>query len=151
MSSNSNRYWNSRGYERAPLAEDATLLAKIRNGDYNLSFYQVLANRTKKEFEKLEAELRSTFNGSDRDWEDLIAVYRRENFVKVQRLLTKAQADEEAKLNSLRTDLNRTFGYDFWDELTEVCPGGPMELYKLYKEKANSLLWTTKSSHSTNL
>jgi hypothetical protein len=149
MSSNSNRYWNNRGYERAPLSEEATLLAKIRNGDFNLSFYQILANRERAEFEKLEAEMRQTFNGSEQDWAEAIGPYRRQSFVKVQRLLERAQIDEETKLNGLRQSLFATFGYDYWEELTQVCSGGPMELYKLYKEKANSVLWETRGILST--
>jgi hypothetical protein len=150
MSSNSNKYWNNRGYERAPLSDEATLLAKIRNGDYNLSFYQILANRERKEFEKSEASMRTNFTGSEQDWDDLIGPYRRESFVKIQRLLEKAQADEETKLNRLRTDLLNTFGYDYWQELTAVCDGGPMELYKLYKQKANTELWQTRNIPLTN-
>lgn len=150
MSSNSNKYWNSRGYERSPLGDDATLLAKIRNGDFNLSFYQILANREQKEFEKLEAEMRKTFNGSDQDWADIIGPHRRQSFVKRQRLLEKAYVDEATKLNALRQSLLNTFGHDYWDELTEQCSGGPMELYKLYKEKSNAELWKTRNIHSTN-
>lgn len=150
MSSNSNKYWNSRGYERAPLSDEATLLAKIRNGDYNLSFYQILANRERKDFEKTEAGLKAIFDGSEQDWLDLIGPLRRQNFVKVQRLLEKAHSDEEAKLNKLRTDLLNTFGHDYWEELTSICNGGPMELYKMYKQKANTELWQTRNIHSTN-
>jgi hypothetical protein len=150
MSSNSNKYWNSRGYEKAPLSEEATLLAKIRNGDYNLSFYQILANRERKEFAKTEADMRATFNGSDQDWADLIGPYRRQSFVKTQRFLEKAHIDEETKLNKLRTDLLNTFGHDYWEELTAECSGGPMELYKLYKEKSNAALWNTRNILSTN-
>lgn len=150
MSSNSNKYWNNRGYEKAPLSDEATVLAKIRNGDYNLSFYQILANRERKEFAKTEAAMRATFNGSEQDWAELIGPYRRQSFVKVQRLLEKAHVDEETKLNRLRTDLLNTFGHDDWEELTQECSGGPMELYKLYKEKANSNLWKTRTILSTN-
>lgn len=147
MSTNSNKYWNSRGYEKAPLSSEAPLLAKIRNGDYNLSYYQVMATREKLSFAKTEAELKQHFNGSAQDWEEAIAPYRREHFVKIQALYAKAQADELKKLNDFRTELCQTFGHDYWEELTPLCDGGPMELYKMYKQKANTQLYARAQVH----
>jgi hypothetical protein len=137
MSSNSIKYWNNRGYAKSPLSEEAPLLAKIKNGDYNLSYFEVMANLEKQSFKKIEADLKQYFNGSAQDWEDTIAPYRREHFQKMQSLYSRAHQDELKKLADLRDRLKSEFGLDLWEELTPICEGGPIELYNMYKQKAN--------------
>jgi hypothetical protein len=138
MSSGSKSYWNSRGYKRAPLSKDARLIDKIKNGDFDLSYFQTQILQAAAKFENFEKGFLSDFKGSAKDLEEAIGYYRRQNFKKIQRLTEKLVADEEAKLNELRTLLAEEFGQDWWDELSEKCTGGPADLYEMYRKKSQN-------------
>jgi hypothetical protein len=136
MSSGSKAYWHSRGYKKAPLSKEARLEDRIKNGDFDVSYYQTLINQEKAKIKNVEAEVAAAVRGSERDKEEAVAYYRRKSFRKIQELTEKMFDDETRRLAELRTLLQEEFGHDWWDELIEQCEGGANSLYKLYKNKA---------------
>lgn len=128
-------YWNSRGYKKAPLSRDAKLYDRIKHGDFDVSYYQKLIEEEKANFAKEEAQLRKTL-GHINERDETVSHYRRKHFRKIIQLKEKLMIDEEQKLNELRSALRQEFGHDWWDELSEHCDGGPMQLYEMYKQKS---------------
>lgn len=132
----SNReYWNNRGYAKKPLPSGAKLAARIKNGEFEVSYYKKLIERENAKFDKLKASIRKVFKGNDREWLEVISPYSKKHHRIVQDLERRMLHDEKVRLNELRQALKHEFGQDWWDELIAECDGA-MELYELYLKKS---------------
>jgi hypothetical protein len=138
--------WFTKGRKNRPLPNNAPLLLKIRNGDFNYSYMFSEAEDTRKEATRVYEEAYKNYIGNDEHNRKMAAEdSSRMKRVKALKLMEEAHKNEMVILTSLRRNLESEFGVDLWEKAMEKQRGkGTIEdLYFWYKKQVKE--YTTKS------
>lgn len=138
MSYNKFKWW-SRGRKVKPLPENAPLLLKILNGDYNYSYLFDDAKHHRKEADTAYQKAYQNYVGNTEAGRIEAAMnVGRMKRVKAVKAEIEAGMDEIRILDKLKRELEKEFGGDYWLDImfgTEF-DGNILDLYLKYKEKA---------------
>ena len=142
-----NRYrWFTKGRPNKPLREDAPLLLKIRNGDFDYSYMFGEARDTRQSAKLVSETAYKNYRGTDDKNRNEVAMEAgRMKRIKAIKLELEAFANENKILWKLQGDLKKEFGKDLWDKAMETKIGFKTieDLYWWYKKKVKEV--TTKS------
>ena len=142
-----NRYrWFTKGRPNKPLREDAPLLLKIRNGDFDYSYMFGEARDTRQSAKLVSETAYKNYRGTDDKNRNEVAMEAgRMKRIKAIKLELEAFANENKILWKLQGDLKKEFGKDLWDKAMETKRGFKTieDLYWWYKKKVKET--TTKS------
>jgi hypothetical protein len=131
--------WWSRGRRVKPLPENAPLLLKIINGDYNYSYMFDDAKHHRKEAEIAYQKAYQNYIGNTENGRVEAAMdVGRMKRVKAVKAEIEAGLDEIRILDKFKRDLEKEFGKNYWDEImfgTEFG-GNVLDLYYRCKELA---------------
>lgn len=142
-----NKYrWWTQGRPQKPLKEDAPLLLKIRNGDFDYSYMFNEAIGVRDEAQSVYDLTYKNYKGtleSNRIYEAMEA--GRMKRIKAIKLELEAFSNETKILWKLQGDLKKEFGKDLWDTAMNLKGGFRTleDLYYWYKKKVKEV--TTKS------
>lgn len=140
MAYNKFRWW-SRGRKVKPLPENAPILLKILNGDYEYSYMFGDAKHHRKEAEDAYQKAYKNYIGNTElgRLEAAMNVGRMKR-VKAVKCEIEAGLDELRILDKLRRDLEKEFNNDYWDDVMfgTAFDGSTLELYYRYKELSNT-------------
>lgn len=148
-----NKYrWYTKGRPNKPLNEDAPLLLKIRNGDFEYSYMFKEAEDTKAEAQRAYDLTYKNYKGTDeknRIYEAFEA--GRMKRIKAVKLMLEAGSQEQKLLWKLQGELKKEFGKDLWEKSFERKRGkGTTEdLYWWYKKQVKEVM--TKSEMAIKL
>ena len=151
MGYNKYRWW-TKGRPNKPLKEDAPLLLKIRNGDFNYSYMFSEAKIVKESAKKAGEDAYKNYGGTDEQNRIQASLEAgRMKRVKAIKLELEALADENRILWKLQSELKKEFGKDLWNKAMERNRGdGSLEsLYIWYKKQCKEN--TTKSEMDIQL
>lgn len=128
--------WWSRGRKVKPLPENAPLLLKILNGDYEYSYMFEDVEFHKKEADVAYEKAYQNYIGSTEVGRIESALNAgRMKRVKAIKAEIEAGLDELRILDKLKRDLEKEFGYDYWGEIFGMdFDGNTMDLYYKYKQ-----------------
>jgi hypothetical protein len=129
-----------------PLREDAPLLLKIRNGDFDYSYMFGEARDTRESAKLVSETAYKNYRGTDDKNRNEVAMEAgRMKRIKAIKLELEAFANENRILWKLQGDLKKEFGKDLWDKAMELKRGFKTieDLYWWYKKKVKEA--TTKS------
>ena len=142
-----NKYrWFTKGRPNKPLREDAPLLLKIRNGDFDYSYMFGEARDTRQSAKLVSETAYKNYRGTDDKNRNEVAMEAgRMKRIKAIKLELEAFANENKILWKLQGDLKKEFGKDLWDKAMETKIGFKTieDLYWWYKKKVKEV--TTKS------
>jgi hypothetical protein len=142
-----NKYrWFTKGRPNKPLREDAPLLLKIRNGDFDYSYMFGEARDTRQSAKLASENAYKNYRGTDDKNRNEVALEAgRMKRIKAIKLELEAFANENKILWKLQGDLKKEFGKDLWDKAMELKRGFKTmeDLYWWYKKKVKET--TTKS------
>jgi len=142
-----NRYrWFTKGRPNKPLREDAPLLLKIRNGDFDYSYMFGEARDTRQSAKLVSETAYKNYRGTDDKNRNEVAMEAgRMKRIKAIKLELEAFANENKILWKLQGDLKKEFGKDLWDKAMGMKRGFKTieDLYWWYKKKVKET--TTKS------
>ena len=142
-----NKYrWFTKGRPNKPLREDAPLLLKIRNGDFDYSYMFGEARDTRQSAKLVSETAYKNYRGTDDKNRNEVAMEAgRMKRIKAIKLELEAFANENKILWKLQGDLKKEFGKDLWDRAMETKRGFKTieDLYWWYKKKVKEV--TTKS------
>lgn len=135
MSYNRYRWW-TRGRPKKPLPENAPLLLKILNGDFEYSYLF-------KEADKVRGESSSVYNIAYQNYvgntesgrvEAAMSASRMKR-LKAVKLELEAGKDEDRILSKLKSEFYKEFGVDIWDDIMDgnIEVGTVFDLYYYYK------------------
>jgi hypothetical protein len=136
MSYNKFRWW-SRGRNVKPLPEKTPLLLKILNGDYEYSYMFEEAKSHREEAKLAYEKAYKNYIGNTESGRIEAAMnVGRMKRVKAVKAEIEAGIDELRILDKLKRELEKEFGYDYWDEIMfgTVFDGNTLELYYRYKQ-----------------
>ena len=136
MSYNKFRWW-SRGRKVKPLPEKTPLLLKILNGDYEYSYMFEEAKSHREEAKLAYEKAYKNYIGNTESGRIEAAMnVGRMKRVKAVKAEIEAGIDELRILDKLKRELEKEFGYDYWDEIvfSTVFDGNTLELYYRYKQ-----------------
>jgi len=136
MSYNNFRWW-SRGRKVKPLPEKTPLLLKILNGDYEYSYMFEEAKSHREEAKLAYEKAYKNYIGNTESGRIEAAMnVGRMKRVKAVKAEIEAGIDELRILDKLKRELEKEFGYDYWDEIMfgTVFDGNTLELYYRYKQ-----------------
>lgn len=144
--------WFTKGRPKKPLKEDAPLLLKIRNGDYDYSYMFNEAVDMRAESQRVYDLTYKNYKGteeSNRIYEALEA--GRMKRLKAIKLEMEAFSNENKILWKLQNDLKKEFGEDLWDKAMDTKRGFKTleDLYWWYKKQVKEQ--TTKSEMDIQL
>ena len=144
--------WFTKGRPTKPLKEDAPLLLKIRNGDFDYSYMFNEATGVKAEAQKSYDLTYKNYKGTEernRIYEAMEA--GRMKRIKAIKLEMEAFSNENKILWKLQNDLKKEFGKDLWDKAMELKRGFKTmeDLYWWYKKKVKEVI--TKSEMDIQL
>jgi hypothetical protein len=148
-----NRFrWFTKGRPNKPLREDAPLLLKIRNGDYDYSYMFNEAVGVRAEAQSVYDLTYKNYKGNDennRIYEAMEA--GRMKRIKAIKLEMEAFSNENKILWKLQNDLKKEFGKDLWDKAMDTKRGFKSleDLYWWYKKQVKEQ--TTKSEMDIQL
>jgi hypothetical protein len=148
-----NKYrWYTKGRPNKPLNEDAPLLLKIRNGDFEYSYMFNEAEGVKAEAQRTYDLTYKNYKGTDesnRIYEALEA--GRMKRIKAVKLMLEAGSQEQKILWKLQGELKKEFGKDLWEKAMERKRGkGTTEdIYWWYKKQVKEVM--TKSEMAIKL
>ena len=151
MGYNKYRWW-TKGRPNKPLKEDAPLLLKIRNGDFDYSYMFSEAKVVKESAKKAGEDAYKNYGGTDEQNRIQASLEAgRMKRIKAIKLELEAFSDENKILWKLQTELRKEFGKDLWDKAMERQRGkGTLEdLYMWYKKQCKEA--TTKSEMDIQL
>ena len=137
MGYNPFRWW-TKGRPTKPLKEEAPLLLKIRNGDFDYSYMFNEAKEMRNTSQKVYEETYRNYGGTDQKNREQAALEEsRMKRIKAIKLELEAGRDEEMILWKLRMELKKEFEKDLWDKAMERQRGkGTLEdLYMWYKKQ----------------
>ena len=136
MGYNKFKWWRN-GARKEPLSFNAHLYDKIVNGDFDISdfFKQALAAR-KKANRAYELAYKKYGGSSNSDRCESSRDASRMDRVRALKLEFEGELDEIRILNSLRSELQKKFGIDVWDEMMDESPMDLDELYNYYYQKS---------------
>ncbi len=146
MSYNKYRWW-TKGRPNKPLQNDAPLLLKIRNGDFDYSYMFSEAKIVKESAERAGQIAYKNYGGTDEQNRIQASLEAgRMKRIKAIKLELEAFADENRILWKLRKELEREFGKDLWDKAMERQRGkGTLEdLYFWYKKQVKEFTTTSE-------
>jgi len=142
-----NKYrWFTKGRPNKPLREDAPLLLKIRNGDFDYSYMFGEARDTRQSAKLVSETAYKNYRGTDDKNRNEVALEAgRMKRIKAIKLELEAFANENKILWKLQGDLKKEFGKDLWDKAMETKRGFKTieDLYWWYKKRVKEV--TTKS------
>ncbi len=142
-----NKYrWFTKGRPNKPLREDAPLLLKIRNGDFDYSYMFGEARDTRQSAKLVSETAYKNYRGTDDKNRNEVALEAgRMKRIKAIKLELEAFANENKILWKLQGDLKKEFGKDLWDKAMELKRGFKTieDLYWWYKKKVKEAI--TKS------
>jgi hypothetical protein len=142
-----NKYrWFTKGRPNKPLREDAPLLLKIRNGDFDYSYMFGEARDTRESAKLVSETAYKNYRGTDDKNRNEVALEAgRMKRIKAIKLELEAFANENKILWKLQGDLKKEFGKDLWDKAMELKRGFKTieDLYWWYKKKVKEAI--TKS------
>ena len=138
--------WFTKGRPNKPLREDAPLLLKIRNGDYDYSYMFNEAVGVRAEAQSVYDLTYKNYKGTDesnRIYEAMEA--GRMKRIKAIKLEMEAFSNENKILWKLQNDLKKEFGKDLWDKAMNMKSSlkSIENLYYWYKKQVKEQ--TTKS------
>ena len=144
--------WFTKGRPTKPLKEDAPLLLKIRNGDFDYSYMFNEATGVKAEAQKSYDLTYKNYKGTEernRIYEAMEA--GRMKRIKAIKLEMEAFSNENKILWKLQNDLKKEFGKDLWDKAMKLKRGFKTmeDLYWWYKKKVKEVI--TKSEMDIQL
>ena len=138
--------WFTKGRPKKPLKEDAPLLLKIRNGDFDYSYMFNEARDVRKTAILASENAYKNYGGTDIKNRNEVAMEAgRMKRIKAIKLELEAFANENRILWKLQGDLKKEFGKDLWDKAMELKRGFKTieDLYWWYKRKVKEVI--TKS------
>lgn len=138
MSYNPYRWW-TKGRKKKPLKDNAPLLLKIRNGDFDYSYMFSEALEMRQSAQTAYEQTYTNYAGNDeKNRIDAALDVSRMKRVKVIKLELEAGMDEEKILWKLRKELKIEFENDLWDKAMENQRGdGTLEdLYEWYRKNS---------------
>ena len=142
-----NKYrWFTKGRPNKPLREDAPLLLKIRNGDFDYSYMFGEARDTRQSAKLVSETAYKNYRGTDDKNRNEVAMEAgRMKRIKAIKLELEAFANENKILWKLQGDLKKEFGKDLWEKAMETKRGFKTieDLYWWYKKKVKEAI--TKS------
>jgi hypothetical protein len=142
-----NKYrWFTKGRPNKPLREDAPLLLKIRNGDFDYSYMFSEARLVRESAEMAYQNTYKNYGGTNEQNRIEAALEEKQRYNKrALKLDESAFIDENRILWKLRKDLESEFDKDLWEKSLERQRGkGTLEdLYFWYKKQVKQT--TTKS------
>ena len=142
-----NKYrWFTKGRPNKPLREDAPLLLKIRNGDFDYSYMFGEARDTRQSAKLASEAAHKNYRGTDdKNRNEAALEAGRMKRIKAIKLEFEAFANENRILWKLQGDLKKEFGKDLWDKAMELKRGFKTieDLYWWYKKRVKEV--TTKS------
>ena len=142
-----NKYrWFTKGRPNKPLREDAPLLLKIRNGDFDYSYMFGEARDTRQSAKLVSETAYKNYRGTDDKNRNEVAMEAgRMKRIKAIKLELEAFVNENKILWKLQGDLKKEFGKDLWEKAMETKRGFKTieDLYWWYKKKVKEV--TTKS------
>jgi hypothetical protein len=144
--------WFTKGRPKKPLKEDAPLLLKIRNGDFEYSYMFNEAEGVKAEAQRAYDLTYNNYKGNDeknRIYEALEA--GRMKRIKAVKLMLEAGSQEQKILWKLQGELKKEFEKDLWDKAMNLKCGFKTieDLYFWYKKQIKEQ--TTKSEMDIQL
>ena len=148
-----NKYrWYTKGRPNKPLNEDAPLLLKIRNGDFEYSYMFKEAEDTKAEAQRTYDLTYKNYKGTDeknRIYEALEA--GRMKRIKAVKLMLEAGSQEQKILWKLQGELKKEFEKDLWEKAMNLKRSFKTieDLYFWYKKQIKEQ--TTKSEMDIQL
>lgn len=151
MSYNKYRWW-TKGRVNKPLPNDAPLLLKIRNGDFDYSYMFKEALEVRQSAKKVYEQTYTNYGGTDeRNRVEVALEASRMKRLKAIKLELEANKEEQMLLWKLQMELKKEFGKDLWDKAMERSRGkGTLEdLYMWYKKQCKQ--GTTKSEMDIQL
>ena len=138
--------WFTKGRPKKPLKEDAPLLLKIRNGDFDYSYMFSEARDVRKTAILASENAYKNYGGTDDKNRNEVAMEAgRMKRIKAIKLELEAFANENRILWKLQGDLKKEFGKDLWNKAMELKRGFKTmeDLYWWYKKKVKEVI--TKS------
>ena len=138
--------WFTKGRPKKPLKEDAPLLLKIRNGDFDYSYMFSEARDVRKTAILASANAYKNYGGTDdKNRNEAAMEAGRMKRIKAIKLELEAFANENRILWKLQGDLKKEFGKDLWDKAMELKRGFKTieDLYWWYKKRVKEVI--TKS------
>ena len=138
--------WFTKGRPKKPLKEDAPLLLKIRNGDFDYSYMFSEARDVRKTAILASENAYKNYGGTDDKNRNEVAMEAgRMKRIKAIKLELEAFANENKILWKLQGDLKKEFGKDLWDKAMELKRGFKTieDLYWWYKKRVKEVI--TKS------
>ena len=138
--------WFTKGRPKKPLKEDAPLLLKIRNGDFDYSYMFNEARDVRKTAILASENAYKNYGGTDdKNRNEAAMEAGRMKRIKAIKLELEAFANENRILWKLQGDLKKEFGKDLWDKAMELKRGFKTmeDLYWWYKKKVKEVI--TKS------
>ena len=138
--------WFTKGRPKKPLKEDAPLLLKIRNGDFDYSYMFSEARDVRKTAILASENAYKNYGGTDDKNRNEVAMEAgRMKRIKAIKLELEAFANENRILWKLQGDLKKEFGKDLWDKAMELKRGFKTieDLYWWYKKRVKEVI--TKS------
>lgn len=151
MGYNKFRWW-TKGRVNKPLKEDAPLLLKIRNGDFDYSYMFGEARDTRQTAKVASENAYKNYRGTDDKNRNEVAMEAgRMKRIKAIKLELEAFANENKILWKLQGDLKKEFGKDLWEKAMNSKRGFKTmeELYWWYKKQVKEV--TTKSEMDIQL
>ena len=148
-----NKYrWFTKGRAVKPLKEDAPLLLKIRNGDFDYSYMFSEAKDTRQSAKLVSENAYKNYRGTDDKNRNEVALEAgRMKRIKAIKLEMEAFANENRILWKLQGDLKKEFGKDLWEKAMNTKRGFKTieDLYFWYKKQCKEQ--TTKSEMDIQL
>jgi hypothetical protein len=138
--------WFTKGRPKKPLKEDAPLLLKIRNGDFDYSYMFGEARDTRESAKVASENAYKNYRGTDDKNRNEVAMEAgRMKRIKAIKLELEAFANENRILWKLQGDLKKEFGKDLWDKAMNIKRSlkSIEDLYFWYKKQVKEQ--TTKS------
>ena len=138
--------WFTKGRPKKPLKEDAALLLKIRNGDFDYSYMFSEARDVRKTAILASENAYKNYGGTDdKNRNEAAMEAGRMKRIKAIKLELEAFANENRILWKLQGDLKKEFGKDLWDKAMELKRGFKTieDLYWWYKKRVKEVI--TKS------
>lgn len=151
MGYNKYRWW-TKGRANKPLKEDAPLLLKIRNGDFDYSYMFGEARDTRQTAKVASENAYKNYRGTDDKNRNEVAMEAgRMKRIKAIKLELEAFANENKILWKLQGDLKKEFGKDLWEKAMNAKRGFKTmeDLYWWYKNQVKEV--TTKSEMDIQL
>ena len=138
--------WFTKGRPKKPLKEDAPLLLKIRNGDFDYSYMFSEARDVRKTAILASENAYKNYGGTDdKNRNEAAMEAGRMKRIKAIKLELEAFANENRILWKLQGDLKKEFGKDLWGKAMELKRGFKTmeDLYWWYKKRVKEVI--TKS------